>query len=196
MEPAPHRLVTFSMSASVDGFVEDTDGGFDWGAPEPEVFAAHLDELRGTGVHLLGRRLYEVMRYWEGREEDQELDDAEREWARLWNALPKVVFSRTLTEVGPDARLATADLAGELARLQAEPDGSEIAVGGADLAAQAAALGLLDEYRVFVYPVAVGGGTPYWPAQAGQLERVDTWEFGCGVVRHRYRPGRPSASPG
>lgn len=156
------RKVTYSMGMSLDGFIKGPDGTFDWGVPGEETFAVSFDELRDVGVHLMGRHLYETMLFWEGREEDAALDDTEREWARQWNPLPKVVFSRTLTDVQGAARLAEGGVAEEIERLRAEPGDGDIAVGGAALAAEVAAAGLIDEYLVRVFPVLVGGGTPFF----------------------------------
>ena len=183
-----HR-VTYSMGMSVDGYVMDADGSFDWSAPSPEVFAFHIERVRSVGVHLLGRRLYETMLYWEDPENAAQFDVAERQWADLWNPLPKVVFSRSLTEVASPARLATDGLAEEIERLRSEPGDGEIAVGGADLAHQAASLGLIDEYQVFVDPFLVGGGTPFF-AHDGRREDLDLVEsrvFQSGTVFLRYR---------
>jgi dihydrofolate reductase len=116
------------------------------------------DEIREVGVHLLGRRLHETMLYWETADQDPSLDDAELEWAAIWKPLPKVVFSATLPAAQGNARLASGGLAEEIERLRAEPAEDDIAIGGAALAAEAAALGLIDEYRARVYPVLVGGG--------------------------------------
>lgn len=183
------RPVTFSMGASVDGYVEGLDARFDWSAPDEQVFRAHIEEVRGVGVHLLGRRLYETMLYWETASQDVSLGEVEREWAALWNPLPKVVFSRSLSSVQGTARLATASLAQEIERLRAGPGDGEIAVGGADLAGQAADLGLLDEFRLWLHPVLVGGGKPYFPRTARRvdLELVDSRTFDGGIVRLRYR---------
>ncbi|MFX4288458.1 dihydrofolate reductase family protein, partial [Janibacter sp. G349] len=135
MAPTP-GLVTYSMNISLDGYIVGPDGGFDWSEPDEEVFAAHTDELRGVGVHLLGRRLHETMSYWETADQEPESDYSTVEWARMWRAVPKVVFSRTLTEVtGTNTRLATRSLAEEIAALRAESDEGEIALGGAELAA-------------------------------------------------------------
>ncbi len=185
------RPVTYSMGMSLDGYIVGPDGRFDWSAPDPEVFRAHIDEIRGVGVHLMGRRLYETMLYWE-TVDLASLDDAEREWTALWNPLPKVVFSTTLSSVEGTARLASGGLADEIARLRAEPGDGEIAIGGAALAAEAAALDLIDEYRPFVYPVIVGGGIPYFPGRERRvdLELVETRPFACGVVYLRYRVTR------
>ncbi|MFE5944783.1 dihydrofolate reductase family protein [Streptomyces sp. NPDC056480] len=183
------RRVTYSMSMSLDGYIVGPDGGFDWTVPEDETFRFWIDEIRGVGVHLLGRRLYETMLYWETADQDPSLDDAGREWIALWNPLPKVVFSRTLSEVQGHARLASGGLAEEIERLRAEPGEGDIAIGGATLAAEAAELGLIDEYQVMVYPVLVGGGIPFFARNERQveLELVETRRFGPRVVYLRYR---------
>src|SRR4029453_16067686 len=142
-------------------FIVGPDGGFDWGAPDEEVFRFWLDEIREGGVHPLGRRLYETMLYWETAGQDRPLDDSQLEWAALWKPLPKVVFSTTLSAAQGHARLASGGLAEEIERLRAEPEEGDIAIGGATLAAEAAALGLIDEYRTMVYSVLVGGGIPF-----------------------------------
>lgn len=183
------RKVTYSMSASADGYIVGPDGEFNWTEPDPEVFRFWIDEIRGVDVHLMGRRLYETMLYWETADQDLAFDEAELEWASLWNPLPKVVFSTTLSEVQGNARLASASLAEEIETLRAEPGKGEIAIGGATLAAQAAALDLIDEYRVMVHPVFVGGGIPFFPQGQRQvdLELVETRAYEAGVVYLRYR---------
>ncbi|MFB8236975.1 dihydrofolate reductase family protein [Kitasatospora purpeofusca] len=183
------RKVTYSMGISLDGYIVGPDGGFDWSGPDEEVFRLALDELRGVDVHLMGRRLYETMLYWENAEQEQSLDEVEREWTALWNPLPKVVFSTTLSEVRGNARLATGTVAEEIARLRAEPGEGEIAIGGATLAAAVAAAGLIDEYRPRVHPVLVGGGIPYFPRHERRedLELLETRTFTSRVVHLRYR---------
>jgi dihydrofolate reductase len=186
------RSVTYSMGVSLDGYIVGPDGGFDWTAPNQEVFRFWIDEIREVGVHLLGRRLYETMLYWETADQDPSLDDAELEWAALWKPLPKVVFSTTLSEVQGHARLASGGLAEEIERLRAEPGEGDIAIGGATLAAEAAALGLIDEYRAVVYPVLVGGGIPFFPRREHRvdLELVETRTFSSSVVYLRHRVTR------
>ena len=185
------RRVTYSMSMSLDGYIAGPDGSFDWPGFSQDVFRFWIDEIRGVGVHLLGRKLYETMLYWETAE-PQSLDDAEREWAALWNPLPKVVFSTTLSAVQGNARLAAAGLAEEIEWLRAEPGEGDIAIGGATLAAEAAALGLIDEYRTMVYSVLVGGGIPFFPQRERRvdLELVETRTFSSRVVYLRYRVPR------
>jgi dihydrofolate reductase len=193
------RSVTYSMNSSLDGYIVGPDGRFDWSAPDPDVFRFWIDDIRGVGVHLLGRRLYETMLFWETADQDPSLGDAELEWAGLWNRLPKVVFSNTLSAVRGNARLASGGIAEEIERLRAEPGEGEIAIGGATLAAQAAALDLIDEYRVVVYPVLVGGGLSYFPQgeRRVDLELVETRTFSSKFVYLRYRVTRqPLWAPG
>jgi dihydrofolate reductase len=180
------RKVTYSMGMSLDGYAMGPDGGFDFSEPDDDVFRNAIEQIRAVGVHLMGRRLYETMLYWETAEPD---DDATREWIELWNPLPKVVFSRTLTSVEGNARLATGTLAEEIARLRAESDEGDIAIGGPELAAQAADLDLIDDYHVRAHPVLVGGGTPFFTQseQRRDLELIDTRTFSSGVVYLRYR---------
>ena len=183
------RSVSYSMGISLDGYIVGPDGEFDWTVPDEEVFRFWIDEMRGVGVHLLGRRLYETMLYWETADQDRSLDDAELEWAAIWKPLPKVVFSTTLSAVQGNARLASGGLAEEIERLRAEPGEGDIAIGGATLAAEAAALDLIDEYRAVVHPVLVGGGIPFFPQRERRvdLELVETRTFSSRVVYLRYR---------
>jgi dihydrofolate reductase len=186
------RCVTYSMGVSLDGYIVGPDGGFQWTAPDDEVFRSHIDEIRKVGVHLMGRRLYETMLYWETADQDPSLDEAELEWATLWKPLPKVVFSTTLSAVEGNARLAAGSLTEEIERLRAEPGEGDIAIGGATLAAEAATLDLIDEYRPRIYPVLVGGGIPYFAQRERRvdLDLVETRTFSSGVVYLRYRVAR------
>lgn len=184
------RDVTYSMAVSLDGYIVGPDGGFDWATPEEEVFRFATDEVRAAGFHLMGRRLYETMLYWETADQDPSQDAAEQQFTALWKALPKVVFSTTLREVqGSNTRLATGGLAEEIERLRAEPGEGSIALGGATLAAEVASLGLIDEYRLRVYPVLVGGGIPFFPQRGRRddLELLDARTFASKVVHLRYR---------
>jgi dihydrofolate reductase len=184
------RSVTYSMNVSLDGSIVGPDGGFDWRGPDDEVFRFAIDQLREVGVHLMGRRLYETMSYWETADQDPSLDAARLEWAALWKALPKVVFSTTLSTVqGSNTRLASGDVAEEIARLRAEPAAGNIAIGGATLAAAVAERDLIDEYRPKVCPLLVGGGIPFFPQRERrvELELVETRIFGSGLVYLRQR---------
>jgi dihydrofolate reductase len=186
------RSVTYSMGVSLDGYIVGPDGDITAPPPDEEVWRLVTDEIRGVGVHLMGRRLYETMLYWETADQDPSLDASELEWAALWKPLPKVVFSTTLSAVQGTARLASGGLADEIERLRAEPGEGDIAIGGATLAAEAAALGLIDEYRAMVYPVLVGGGIPFFPQRERRvdLELVETRTFSSSVVNLRYRVAR------
>jgi dihydrofolate reductase len=189
--------VTYSMNTSLDGYIVGPDGRFDWSAPDKDVFRFWIDEIRRVGVHLMGRRLYETMLYWETADQAS-LDDDELEWVARWNPLPKVVFSTTLSAVQGNARLAAGGLADEIERLRAEPGEGDIAIGGATLATEAAASDLIDEYQVIVYPVLVGGGIPFFPRRERRvdLKLVETRSFSTGVVYLRYRVVREAARAG
>ena len=186
------RSVIYSMGVSLDGYIVGPDGDIIAPAPDEEVWRWVTDEIREVGVHLMGRRLYETMLYWETADQDPSLDDSEILWTALWKPLPKVVFSTTLSAVQGAARLASGGLAQEIERLRAEPGEGNIAIGGATLAAAAAALDLIDEYRLRVYPVLVGGGTPYFPQRERRVDLVlvETRTFSSSVVYFRYRVAR------
>ena len=185
------RSVTYSMAVSLDGYIAGPDGKFDWSIPDEELMRFVTDEDRQVGVQLMGRKLYETMLYWETVDQAS-LDDSDLEWIAIWKPLPKVVFSTTLPAVQGNARLASGGLAEEIERLRAEPGEGDIAIGGAALAAEAAALGLIDEYRARVYPVLVGGGIPFFPQRERRtdLELLEARTFSSGVVYLRYRVAR------
>ena len=178
----------YSMGVSLDGFIAGPDGEIDWSAPDEELHRFHNQQTRELGAHLCGRRLYEVMAYWETAEENPSAEEHELEFARIWKQLPKIVFSKTLEQVEGNARLVRDRVAEEVARLKEQP-GRDLAVGGAGLASTFIKLGLVDEFRLFVSPVVLGAGTPYFPAleERIELELVETQTFGCRVVYVRYR---------
>lgn len=175
------------MSVSVDGYIADRGGAFGWAAPSDELFAFHLARVRELGAHLCGRRLYETMLPWET---EPSLRDTElgAEFADVWSALPKVVFSRTLHSVRGNARLTEATLAEEVATTLGTTD-QDIEIGGAGLAASAIERGLIDELRIFRVPIVVGGGTPYLPPVTENipLALVEATAFDSGVVYERYQ---------
>jgi dihydrofolate reductase len=182
------RKLIYSFGVSLDGFIAGPEGEIDWSAPDEELHRFHNQQARELGAHLLGRRLYEVMRYWETAEENPSAPEHELEFARIWKDTPKIVFSKTLERVEGNARLVRDGVAEEVARLKAEP-GKDLAVGGAGLASTCMKHGLIDEYRLFVSPVVLGAGTPYFPAldERINLELVETRTFGSRVVYVRYR---------
>ena len=175
------------MSVSVDGFIADRDGAFGWGAPSDELFRFHLAQVRELGGYLLGRRLYETMLVWET---DSSLRDNEARaaFADVWCAIPKIVFSRTLDSVQGNARLAETSVAEEAAAALNATD-KDVSIGGAGLAASAIQLGLVDELRMFRYPVVIGGGTPFLPpvTEDVSLDLIETRTFGSRVIYERYR---------
>jgi dihydrofolate reductase len=181
------RKLIYSMTVSLDGFIAGPGGAIDWSVPDEELFRFHHQQVQEIGVHLCGRRLYETMLYWETAEESP-LAAEHIEFAQTWKALPKVVFSTTLQSVMGNTRLATDGVGEEVSRLKDQP-GKDIAVGGAGLARACMKLELIDEYRLFVSPVVLGGGTPYFPAldERMNLELVETKTFGSRVVYLRYR---------
>jgi dihydrofolate reductase len=181
------RRLIYSMSVSLDGFIAGPDGDIDWSVPDEELFRFHTQRVRETDVQLCGRRLYEAMVYWETAEEGP-LAAEQVEFAQIWKALPKVVFSTTLESMVGNTRLATDGVAEEVSRLKEQP-GKDIAVGGAGLARACMELELIDEWRLFVSPVLLGGGTPYFPTldQRLNLELVETRMFGSRVVYLRYK---------
>jgi dihydrofolate reductase len=181
------RKLIYSMGVSLDGYIAGPDGGIDWSAPDEELHRFHNQQARETDVHLYGRRLYEAMTYWETADENTSAPEHELEFARIWKDTPKIVFSKTLERVEGNARLVREGAAEELAKLKDQP-GKDLAVGGAGLASTFIRLGLVDEYRLFVSPVVLGGGTPYLPAldERIDLELVETRTFGSRVVYVRY----------
>jgi dihydrofolate reductase len=192
-----HALV-YSMGVSLDGFVAGPDREIDWAAPDEELHRFHNEQMRAVDAHLCGRRLYEEMLYWETAGDDAAADapersEPEREFAAIWQRLPKLVFSSTLERVEGNATLASEDLAAEIAKLEQQPGAGELAIGGAGLAAKAIELDLIDEYRPFVSPVVLGGGTPFLPRGVRlDLELLETRTFASRVVYLRYRRVRPS----
>lgn len=179
--------LTISIGVSVDGFINDRDGGLGWSVPSDELFRFHIQEVGKFGGILMGRRLYETMLVWETDPAMRDTEDHDA-FADVWCALPKVVFSRTLDRVEGNARLATGSLAEEVASALAATD-KDVEIGGADLAGQAIVAGLVDELRLFRHPVVLGGGTPLLPPVTDplRLELIETRIFDSQVIYERYR---------
>jgi len=189
------RTVIYSMGVSLDGYIEGSDG-IAWGGPDAELHRFHNQQASELGLHVLGRRLYEVMAFWETAEEPDssasgglsDLDAAQVEFGRIWRRLPKLVFSQSLETVEGNTTLSRADPVQTVGALKEEDSGGPIAVGGAELAATLTAHGLIDEYGLFVYPVVLGGGKPFFAdGTRVDLELVETRTFGNRVVYLRYR---------
>jgi dihydrofolate reductase len=176
------RLI-YSALASLDGYVADEDGRFDWAAPDEQVHATVNDLLRPAGTHLYGRRMYEVLVPWETMDDPAPVM---RDFAGIWRAADKVVYSRTLQDVSSARTRIEREFDPEaVRRMKAERD---LAVGGPELAGQAIRAGLVDECHLFLSPIVVGGGTPALPdGVRWPLELVDERRFGNGVVYLRYR---------
>jgi dihydrofolate reductase len=181
------RLI-FSMSVSLDGYADSATHSLDWVRVDEELHQVFNDEARAVGTFLYGRRMYELMTdYWPTATEDPAATPAMRDFAGIWRETPKVVFSTTLPEVSHGARLVRADAVGEVARLKGEAE-FDMDVGGPTLAASLIAAGLVDEYRLFVHPVLLGGGTRFFPtlAERQELRLVQARTFESGVVLLRY----------
>ena len=182
------RKVIYLMNLSLDGFVEGPDGKFEWTHPDEEVHRFHNQQARDMGAFLYGRRMYETMAGWQTMDEDLSLPDYVLEFARIWKEKPKVVFSTTLEAVGENCRLVRGNIAAEIATLKHIP-GGDLGVGGPNLASALARLGLIDEYRMVLSPIIVGGGKSYFPAldDAVHLSLMEIRTFGCGAVYLRYQ---------
>lgn len=176
------RKLSYGISMSLDGYINDRDGSIDWSNPDDELHQFHNDRYRDIEISLHGRRLYELMAdYWPHVSEDA--PPIQREFGRLWTEKPKVVFSRTLTEVHWNSTLVSENAVEEVRRLKAEGDGV-MEVGGANLAASLIPHGLIDEYQVFVLPVVLGGGTPMFPLldKRIQVRLAETRHFDTAVM--------------
>jgi dihydrofolate reductase len=184
--------VVYLMNVSLDGFIETPDHSLDWAKVDDELHSWFNDRMRETDVSVYGRRLWEVMAaHWPTGESDPNSTEPMREFARFWNATPKVVFSHELESLEHGARLVRGDVGEELAKLQREFDG-EIDVGGPTLAAQFIERGLVDEYRLVVHPVVLGAGTPFFPPGVApfDLRMTDTRTFASGAIYLAYEAVR------
>ena len=178
----------YLFNVSLDGFVETPDHSLDWSVVDDELHSWFNGQMRRLDASLYGRRLYEVMSaHWPTAESDPASTETEREFARIWNRMPKIVFSNSLESVDFNSRLVTGDVGEELAKLKAEFDG-DLDVGGPTLAAEFIKRGLVDEYGLVVHPVVLGAGTPYFPPldRPIGLKLIETHVFGSGVVYQGY----------
>ena len=185
------RLV-YSAIASLDGYVVDADGSFDWAAPDEEVHAFVNDLERPIGTYLYGRRMYDVMRFWETvptRGDPGATPDVEADFAGIWQAADKVVYSTTLPAVSTERTRLERSFDAEAVRQLTATAGRDVSVGGPGLAAAAIRAGLVDEFHLFLVPAVVGGGTRALPDGARlDLELVDERRFDSGVVHLHHRP--------
>jgi dihydrofolate reductase len=178
----------YSAITSLDGYVADQSGNFDWAAPDEEVHAFVNDLERPIGTYLYGRRMYEVMVAWENADAFADESPVTRDFADLWQRPDKIVFSRTLETVSSAKTRIERDFDPEAIRQMKASAVSDISVGGPDLAARALEAGLVDELHLFLTPVVVGGGKQSLPDNVRlQLELLDERRFGNGVVHLHYR---------
>jgi dihydrofolate reductase len=179
--------LVYAAIASLDGYVEDANGTFDWAAPDDEVHAFVNDLERPVGTYLYGRRMYETMIFWETVNTGPDQPAPGREFAEIWRAAEKIVFSRTLETVSSARTQLERDFDHEAIRRRKESSSSDITVGGAELAGQAIAAGLVDECHLFLCPVVVGGGKAALPGNVrARLELLAERRFAGGVVFLHY----------
>jgi dihydrofolate reductase len=181
MEDCSMAKLVFGMNQSLDGYVDHTK----LGPPQPVLFRHFIEQVSGLTGLVYGRRIYEVMRYWD--EGLADWDAEEREFAVAWRRQPKWVVSRTLTSVGPNATLVADDVEATIARLKAELPG-EIDVAGPDLARSLTEAGLIDEYRMYLHPVVLGHGKPFFAGPRPRLCLVESDRIGGDVIRLTYVP--------
>jgi dihydrofolate reductase len=172
--------LVFGMNQSLDGYVDH-----DRFAPDPVLFRHFIAEAEGQTGSLYGRKMYEIMRYWDDDHPDWEAEGAA--FAAAWRRQPKWVVSRSALSVGPNATLVEGDLAAAIRKLKVEQDG-EIEVAGPDLARSLTELGLIDEYRIYLHPVVLGHGTPYFAAPRPPLRLTSSERIGADVIRLTYVP--------
>jgi dihydrofolate reductase len=172
--------IVFGMNQSLDGYVDHQEF-----APDPALFRHWIEQVRGLTGSVYGRRLYEVMRYWD--EDHPEWDADERDFAAAWRSKPKWVVSHSLKSVGPNATLVSDDIEAVIRRLKAVLDG-EIEVGGPDLAQNLTDLGLIDEYRLYLHPVVLGRGKPFFAGPRSPLRLVASDRIGEDAIRLTYVP--------
>jgi dihydrofolate reductase len=182
--------VIYLLNVSLDGYTATPELGPSWTTVDDEVHRWFNEQMRGMDAALYGRRMYETMSaYWPTGEEDPASTETTREFARIWNPMPKIVFSNSLDSVEHNSRLVRGDVATVLDELRREWDG-ELGVGGPDLAGQFVRRGLVDEFRLVIHPVVLGGGTPFWPDLDApmRLRLVDRHAFDSGPIAETYLP--------
>ncbi len=178
----------YSAIKSLDGYVADEDGNFDWAAPDDEVHSLVNELERPVGTYLYGRRMYEVMVYWETAHTLADQPPVLQDFAKIWQAADKVVYSKTLETVSSARTRIERDFDPETVRQMKAQAGRDITVGGPDLATQAIKAGLVDEYHLFLAPIVAGGGKPSLPGNVRlKLELLDERRFGNSVVYLHYR---------
>lgn len=185
------RKVIFALSQSLDGFIESADGRLDWATVDEEIHR-HFNDLEDSiDIQLYGRRLYETMvAHWPTADKNPTAPDYEVEYARIWQSKERIVFSNTLTQVDESSRLFSGDIVTEITKLKEQP-GKDIVVGGPTLAATFMRLGLIDEYRVYIHPIILGGGKPMFGPLDNRIDLrlIETHTFNSGIVLLKYQTG-------
>jgi len=185
----------YSAITSLDGYIADEHDNFDWAAPDEEVHAFVNDLERRVGTYLYGRRMYDVMRYWETAPSGADALPVVKDYAEIWRAADKIVYSKTLATASSARTRIERDFDPETVRRMKAQARRDISVGGPDLAAQAISAGLVDELHLFLVPIVVGGGKPSFPRGVrAKLELLGERRFGCGVVHLHYRFAGTNAS--
>jgi dihydrofolate reductase len=181
-------FLIYSMIASLDGYIADADGNFDWAAPDEEVHEFINDLERPIGTYLYGRRMYETMLYWETADEIPDQPEVVRDYTAIWQAADKIVYSTTLdVPASARTRIERGLDIDAIQQLKATAD-RDLGVGGSNLAAQAIRVGLVDEFQLFVTPIVIGGGTAWLPDEIRvPLELLAEHRFASGVVYLHYR---------
>jgi dihydrofolate reductase len=181
--------LTYAVQTSLDGYINDKDCNFDWAAPSEEVHTFFNELERPIGTHLYGRRMYETMRYWHDPADIEAQADYIRDYAQIWQGADKVVYSRTLDSPSTPRTRIESEFDGDTVRKMKEAADADLSVGGAGLAAEALRAGLVDLLDQVVYPVIVGGGTPWLPDGLRlDLELLEERRFASGAVHLRYAP--------
>lgn len=183
------RKVIYAMNSSLDGFIEGTNGDLSWSVPDEELHRHFNDFDAMIDMHFCGRRLYELMAaFWPTADEDPDAPEYIKEYARIWKAMPKIVFSKTLDKVGWNSTLVRDIVAGEVNKLKEQP-GKYMSVAGAETASTFMQLGLIDEFWLHIHPVIIGAGKPMFPLLQDRinLQLYETHTFGSGVVHLKYR---------
>lgn len=182
------RKIIYAQLVSLDGYIEDRDGKIDWTGPGEELHR-HFNELeKNLDINFYGRHMSDAMDYWLTADQNPDASDVEVEYARAWQETERIVFSKTLDKVAGKARIEREVNPEEIKKLKKQP-GKDMAVGGANLASTFIKYGLIDEYRLYIHPVVLGGGKPMFPVDEKlNLELIETHAFGCGVVMLKYQP--------
>ncbi|NUR05827.1 MAG: deaminase [Nocardioidaceae bacterium] len=183
--------LVYAAITSLDGFVTDAQGGFEWAAPADDLHAYVNDRERTVGTYLYGRRMYDVMRFWETADQQDGLTDVARDYTRVWQGADKVVYSRTLERIETGRTRLEREFDPVAVRALVDAAERDVSVGGPTLAAEALRAGIVDRVHQYLHPVVVGGGTPFLPHGVRlDLELVDVGRFDSGVARLDYRVRR------